>query len=137
MQRILLVDDDTVILQIYRPKLQQFFEVETALDGLDAMKKLHSFKPDVLVLDIMMPKFSGIEVLNFIRSDAQMKAMRVIVLSNMFFGAEQRQSAAGDADLVFQKSSCTPAKLVEAIHKLLAGSTQDNAPSATNGNRAG
>jgi CheY-like chemotaxis protein len=120
MQKILLVDDDAVILQVYRPKLQQSFLVETASDGLDAMKKLHSFKPDALVLDIMMPRFSGLEVLKFIRSNPVLKSLRVVVLSNMFFGAEQRQSAAGEADLAFQKSSCTPARLVEAIQQLLS-----------------
>lgn len=90
MKKVLLVDDDAVILQIYRPKLEQFFLFDMAPDGLEALKKLHSFKPDVVVLDIMMPKFDGIEVLEYIRSNPALKNLRVVVLSNMFIGAEQR-----------------------------------------------
>ena len=65
MSKLLLVDDDPVIAEIYRRKLaQQNFQVEVAPDGLAAMKVLPEFKPEIVVLDIMMPKFSGLEVLN-------------------------------------------------------------------------
>lgn len=126
MKKVLFVDDDAVILQIYRPKLEQFFLFDMAPDGLEALKKLHSFKPDVVVLDIMMPKFDGIEVLEYIRSNPALKNLRVVVLSNMFIGAEQRQAAADKADLALLKSSCSPEQLVEAINQILAATNADN-----------
>ena len=69
MIKILLVDDDAVIVQIYRKKLLEYgYEVEVAEDGLAAIKALHDVKPNLVVLDIMMPKFNCLEVLEFIRS---------------------------------------------------------------------
>jgi two-component system alkaline phosphatase synthesis response regulator PhoP len=126
MKKVLLVDDDPLILQIYRPKLQQVFLFDTATDGLEAMKKLQSFKPDVVVLDIMMPKFNGLEVLNYIRSDPALKNILVVILSNMFVGSDQRQVAAAKAELTFLKSSCSPGQLVEAINRILVAPSADN-----------
>jgi len=123
MKRILLVDDDPVILLVYREKLLDAgFHVDIAMDGLVAMKLLHSAPPDVVVLDMMMPQFNGLEVLKFIRSEPALKNLRVIILSSMFFGVEQRQAATGEADKALTKSDCTPALLIEAINEVLATS---------------
>jgi len=121
MKTILLVEDDLVVLAAYQERLQHAgFHVETALDGLAAMKLLHSAKPDVVVLDMMIPKFSGLEVLKYIRSEAWLKDVGVIVLSNMLFGSEQREVAAFEADRTTTKSECTPVRLIAAISEVLA-----------------
>jgi two-component system, OmpR family, alkaline phosphatase synthesis response regulator PhoP len=137
MKKVLLVDDDAVILQIYRQKLQQVFLFETASDGLEAMKKMHSFKPDVVVLDIMMPKFNGLEVLNYIRSEPALKNLVVVVLSNMFIGSEQRQAATDKADLTLLKSTCSPGQLVEAINQILVATNADNPTPGSVGDTGG
>jgi len=129
MKRILLVDDDPVIRLAYRNKLVGAgFQVDMAADGLNAMKLLHAATPDLLVLDVMMPKFSGLEVLKYIQSQAVLKAVRVIILSNMQFGSEQREAAATEADRILAKSDCTPAILLAAINDILA--TPRNKPTA-------
>ncbi|MGN6554323.1 MAG: response regulator transcription factor, partial [Verrucomicrobiota bacterium] len=70
MKKILLVEDDALIARIYRQKLTEAgFEVIVAPDGLEAMKQLPGLHADLVVLDILMPKLSGLDVLRFIRQD--------------------------------------------------------------------
>ena len=126
MKKILFIDDEALILEIYSSKLQQYgFRVDTATDGLEALKMMRNSKPDVVVLDIMMPKFSGLEVLKYIRAEPALKDLRVVVLSNMFVGAEERQADTAGADKALLKSSCTPALLVEAINEVMAAPRPD------------
>ena len=121
MTKILLVDDDPVILDIYRKKLQQQgYEVSVAEDGLAAMKALPIFRPSLVVLDIMMPKFSGLEVLDFIRSKPELAETKVIVLSNFYVSSEQRRASTAKADREFVKSTCLPSTLIAEISVLLA-----------------
>jgi len=134
MKRILLVDDDPLILEIYRKKLlEAAFHVDIASDGLVAMKLLHCATPDVLVLDVRMPRFSGLEVLKYIRSEHGLENVRVIVLSNLYFGGEQRQAAAREADKALAKSDCTPAILIMAIHEVLSASRDKSASKLPDG----
>jgi CheY-like chemotaxis protein len=122
MMNILFVDDDAVVVEIYRKKLLHFgYEVVVAEDGLAAMKLLHTLRPHLVVLDIMMPKFSGLEVLDFIRAKPELAATKVVVLSNYYISSEQHAAIAAKADGTFIKSSCTPMKLLAAISTLLPG----------------
>jgi two-component system OmpR family response regulator len=121
MTNVLLVDDDQLILQIYGKGLRQRgFEVQTASDGLEAMKCLRSRKPDLIVLDLMMPKFSGEEVLKFIRTQPGLKEVPVVFLSNSYFGDSDREAVAAGARKALLKVRCTPAILAATIHELLS-----------------
>ena len=114
MKKILLVDDDAFIVEAYSQKLRHAgFEVETAGDGLTAVKLLSNSKPQVVVLDLMLPQLSGFELLNHIRKRPELKDLRVIVLSNFYLGDSERQAAAAEADATLQKSKCTPTLLVD------------------------
>lgn len=118
--RILLVDDDAVIVRIYRKQLSDWgFDVDVAEDGLAALRGISTNKPDLIVLDVMMPKFSGVEVLNFVRSKPELKDLKVVVLSNFYFDGDERKSVLSKADAEFVKSTCTPSKLIETIRLLL------------------
>ena len=120
-RRILLVDDDPVIPEAYRKKLLEAgFQVDIASDGLAAIRLLHFTPPDVVVLDVEMPKLSGLDVLRYLHSDTSLKAVRVIILSNMYIGGEQRELAAVEADKTLAKSDCTPAILLAAVNEVLA-----------------
>ena len=122
MKKVLLVDDDALIVEVYRERfLQEGFHVEVARDGLEAMKVLPSVKPDVAVLDIMMPKFSGADVLKFIRSRPDLKTIWVIILSNFYMSDLTEQTAARGADRALLKSKCTPAILLDIVNELLTG----------------
>jgi len=123
MKQILLVDDDAVIVEIYRRKfLQAGYAVEVAADGLEAMKLLSSgAKPDLVVLDLMMPKMSGVDVLKFIRARADLKTTPVIIFSNCYMSDMVQAAAVAGADRALLKSRCPPVILVEAVDQLLSG----------------
>jgi CheY-like chemotaxis protein len=119
---ILLVDDDPIVLRIYRAGLTRHgFEVRTAADGLEALQTLRSSKPDLVVLDLMMPRFSGVEVLKFIRGEKEFATLPVIVLSNAYMDQLARDAAALGAQKGLLKIKCNPASLAAAINGLLVG----------------
>ncbi|HEY5503696.1 MAG TPA: response regulator, partial [Sedimentisphaerales bacterium] len=81
---ILFVEDDAVVLTTYRNLLQrEGFHIESAQDGLEALKALSQATPDLVVLDLMLPKFDGADVLKFIRADPRLKIIPIIIFSNV------------------------------------------------------
>ena len=124
MRTIFFVEDDAVIIQVYRAKLlREGYHVEVAEDGIAALKMLPTVNADLTVLDLMMPKLGGVEVLKYIRSQAGLKDMPVIVLSNAYVSDLAKEAVAVGANVALLKSSCTPGQLVEVINKLLSGRT--------------
>src|SRR5258705_5779491 len=120
VMKILLVDDDAFVVEAYSQKLRQAgFEVESAGDGMAAVKMLPALKPDLIVLDLMLPRFSGFELLNYMQTRPDLKDIRVVVLSNFYLGDPERQAAASDADATLMKSNCSPSQLVGTINQLL------------------
>lgn len=118
---ILLVEDDEVIIHVYRAKfMREGFQVEVAGDGLAAMRTLHAIKPDVIVLDLMMPKLSGIDVLKYARSEARLKTVPIIILSNAYNNDMVREVRALGAQRGLVKSECTPNVLLVEINKVLS-----------------
>lgn len=121
-KRVLLVDDDPISLRIYRDGLtRQGYEVNTGNDGLTALQALRAVRPDVVVLDLMMPRFSGVEVLKFIRGEKQFENLPVIVLSNAYMDSLTQDAAALGAQKGLLKIKCNPASLAAAINEVLAG----------------
>src|SRR5215470_4899620 len=83
MKRLLLVDDDAVVTRAYRDRLSAHgFQVATAASGAGAISFLASAKPDLVVLDLMMPEVSGVEVLKFVREQRRLASTPVVVLAN-------------------------------------------------------
>lgn len=83
MKTILLVEDDPFILDVYSTRFKrEDFNVEIATDGQAALDKIRHHCPDLLTLDIDLPKVNGCEVLKVLRSDPKTKNLKVIVLSN-------------------------------------------------------
>lgn len=123
MTRILLVDDDAIVRKVHGGGLARAgFQVDTAEDGLAAVKYLQAGKPDLVVLDLMMPKLSGVEVLKFIRSKPSLADLPVIVLSNAYMTDLAAAAAATQqVQKALLKSSCTPANLVCTIREILEG----------------
>jgi CheY-like chemotaxis protein len=120
MKTILFVEDDTNIVEIYREGLlREGFEVLIAADGLAAMKSLHNTKPDLVILDLIMPKFSGAEVLKFIRSNPALKDTKVVVFSNDFMAEVALEAAKLSADATLLKFTCTLEQLINVVKTLL------------------
>jgi CheY-like chemotaxis protein len=130
-KRILLVDDDIIVLRIYRGGLEHLgYQVETAPDGLAAIQAIRKSKPDLVVLDLMMPKMSGVDVLKFIRSTKELKSLPVVVLSNAYMDEMAHQAAEIGAEKALLKAGCTPARLGQTLQELLRsdGKIEEGAP---------
>ncbi|MDO9513466.1 MAG: response regulator transcription factor [Elusimicrobiota bacterium] len=81
-EKILLVDDEDDYLNLLRLILTpEGFEVETACDGEDALRKIDDFKPDLMILDVNMPKLDGHGVCKKVRENAQFKKLPIIMLT--------------------------------------------------------
>ena len=122
MTTILLVDDDPIILKIYQDGLGRLgARVATAADGLSAIRALRGSRPDVVVLDLMMPKFSGVDVLKFVRSEPALKDLPVVVLSNSYMNELAAEAATLGVQKALLKVRCTPSILLHTIQDAVRG----------------
>jgi two-component system alkaline phosphatase synthesis response regulator PhoP len=128
--KILVVDDEIYIVHILDFSLgMEGYDVVTALDGEQALDKLKSEKPDLIVLDIMMPKLDGYEVCKAIKSDPATKQIPVILLSAKGRNVDQKMGFDVGADDYITKPF-SPRKLVERINQLLGQSVTERPASS-------
>lgn len=81
-KKILLVEDDTTLAEVYRSRLElEGFDTKNVNNGEDALSAIQEFKPDLVLLDAMMPKISGFDVLDIIRNTPATANTRVIMLT--------------------------------------------------------
>src|SRR5262245_20246472 len=121
--RILVVDDEIYIVHILDFSLgMEGYEVITALDGEQALDKARSEKPDLIVLDIMMPKLDGYETCKRLKADADTKDIPVILLSAKGRNVDQKVGYEVGADDYITKPF-SPRKLVERINAILGHGT--------------
>jgi two-component system alkaline phosphatase synthesis response regulator PhoP len=117
--RILVVDDEIYIVHILDFSLgMEGYEVVTALDGEQALEKVAQQKPDLIVLDIMMPKLDGYETCKALKSNAETKDIPVILLSAKGRNVDQKVGFEVGADDYITKPF-SPRKLVDRINAIL------------------
>ena len=128
---ILFVETDANVLATYGKSLQrEGFRVESAQDGLDALKALSQLKPDLVVLELMLPTFDGAEVLKFIRADPRLKTIPVIIFTDASATELLQDATLANGTKYLPKSDCTPADMLQNIQDMLtasagSGSTAD------------
>jgi DNA-binding response OmpR family regulator len=128
---ILFVETDANVLATYGKSLQrEGFRVESAQDGLDALKALSQLKPDLVVLELMLPTFDGAEVLKFIRADPRLKTIPVIIFTDASATELLQDATLANGTKYLPKSDCTPADMLQNIQDMLTaapggGSTAD------------
>jgi CheY-like chemotaxis protein len=121
MKKILFVEDNPLIGRVYAQHLAaQGFHVTLAEDGLEAMKLLPGMKPDFVVLDLILPRMSGIDVLRLIRENKELKDTPVAVFSNSFVGNFSEQLGDLKTEAALVKAKVTPPLLVDVINGILA-----------------
>jgi len=120
MRKILLVEDDPFIMDIYRTKFEkEGMEIDIVKDGEEALKKIKEEPFDLLLLDIVLPKVSGWEVLEKIRENPPKKALKIVVLSNLGQKREVEKALNLGAVKYLIKAHYTPLEVVEEVKKLL------------------
>src|SRR5215471_11754611 len=121
MKIILFVENDPVVLTMYRNRLQAAgFTIETAEDGLEALKCLSRVTPDLAMLDLMLPRLSGADVLKIIRNEPRLKQIPVILFSNAYMTELGDDAVLAGANKRLLKAYSTPASLLDSINELLS-----------------
>ncbi len=129
MTKILLVEDDPLIYRMYQKLFTlEGFETETAENGQIGLDKLASFKPDVILLDIMMPTMNGLEMLDKLKADEATKAIPVAVLTNVSDLGVANEIFAKGAELSIVKSETEPETVVNWIKSVTARSDKTATP---------
>jgi DNA-binding response OmpR family regulator len=122
MKKILIIEDDQIVANVYRNKLVvEGYLAEIALDGESGLKLMRTFQPDAIVLDLMLPKMSGIEVINKIRSEPEFSKLPVIVLSNTYLTNLIQDAWKAGATKCVSKINCSPKVLLELMRRTIGG----------------
>lgn len=118
-ERILIVDDEAPMARLLEQALRdEGYEVAHAGDGMDAMNRLHAFRPDVVIMDIMMPRLDGVQATRLLRRNRSYADTVVIALSARTDTAVRDAMREAGADLYMRKPF-TIARLVEHVRALL------------------
>ena len=135
MKKILIIEDDRVIAATYKKRfLDAGYIVEWAPDGLEGVKMVTAMKPTVVLLDLLMPRLDGIEVLKFIRSHPEVKHLPVVVFSNSYMTNLVEAAWRAGADQCLMKASTTPAQLFDAVNKAITKAAMRVAAATPGGN---
>lgn len=123
MAKILLVDDDQLLVRMYQKKLENDgYEVVVADDGDVALQKIKEFVPDLILLDIMMPKVNGYEVLKSLKASETTKNIPVILLTNVGSSDEDLQKGMDLGAVAYLvKAGNRPDVVVSKVKEILAG----------------
>jgi DNA-binding response OmpR family regulator len=121
MKKLLLVEDDVTIATIYQNKFRvEDFMVEIAPDGKAGFELAHSFRPDIVVLDLMLPKMTGVELMQKLRAEPDFKELPFIVLSNTYMSTMVQEAWKAGATKCLSKTNCTPKQVIEIVLEVLA-----------------
>jgi CheY-like chemotaxis protein len=119
-KNILLVEDEPIAQTLYRNRLQrEGFRISFAEDGELALSALSKEKPDLVVLDLMLPKVNGPEVLKHIRTEERLKSTPVLIISNAYMSELSLKAMESGATRGMLKTECTPGRLVETVRDML------------------
>lgn len=119
-KKILIIEDDSFLLQMYSTKFElEGFVVESALDGSRGLALAKKIKPSVILLDLLMPKMDGFEVLQAIKADEEIKDIPVIILSNLSQREEVKKCFDLGAEDYLIKAHFVPAEVINKIKKLI------------------
>lgn len=120
MKRVLIIEDNQVLANLYRGSLAGAgFAVEVAPDGEDGIARAKAAVPDVILLDLMLPKKNGLDVLNHLRADERFKGVPVLLLSNAYTPARTKELWDAGATQVLVKANTTPKQILESVRTAL------------------
>lgn len=122
MAKILLVEDDEMLHSMYTQKFsQEGYQIISAYNGAEGLKKAEEEKPDVILLDIIMPKMDGFVALKKIKQNAKLASIPVVMLTNLGQDEDIKKGRELGADDYFIKANHTPTEVVAKIKALLKG----------------
>ena len=122
MKNILVAEDEEFLIRALKDNLEaEGCTVDTAVNGEEAMERLRSRRPDIILLDLLMPKKDGFSVLEEVKKSSEWRLIPVIVLSNLGGDAEIKRALELGADDYFVKSQHPIEEVIEKVKEYLEG----------------
>ena len=115
-KRILFVEDDDALAGVYLVRLQaEGFDVKRVANGEDALAAAISYKPDLVLLDVMMPKVSGFDVLDILRNTAETANLKIVMLTALSQEADRQRAQSLGVDDYLVKSQVVISDVIERV----------------------
>lgn len=115
-KRVLLVEDDDALASVYLTRLQaEGFEAKRVANGEEALSNALTFKPDLVLLDVMMPKVSGFDVLDILRNTPETANLKVIMLTALSQETDKERAKALGADEYLVKSQVVISDVMDRV----------------------
>ena len=119
--KVAIVEDDQAIAQMYRIKFEaEGYDVDTAENGLLGLELAENMKPDIILLDLMMPEMNGSEMLAKLRATSWGRNIKVVVLTNMGEQEIPEEVKQLNVSAVILKADMTPKQVADLVKKLLS-----------------
>lgn len=119
-KRILLVEDDDALANVYLVRLQaEGFEVRRVANGEDALAAAISYRPDLVLLDVMMPKVSGFDVLDILRNTPETANLKIIILTALSQESDKQRALSLGVDDYLVKSQVVISDVIDRIKQHL------------------
>ncbi len=129
MAKILFVEDDELNRRMYQ-KIFSFrgHQVDVAENGEEGIRLIREQKPTLVLLDIMMPKLNGLDMLRQMKASPDLQDIPVVVLTNLIGSADAEAAMAAGAVKYISKSDYKPKEVAEIVEGILAGYTRGDVP---------
>jgi len=123
MKKILIIEDDQIVANVYRNKLAvEGYKAEVAFDGEAGLKVMRTFQPDLIILDLMLPTISGVDVIKEIRNEPEFAKTPIIVFSNTYLTNLIQDAWRAGANKCLSKSSCSPKDFIDVVRHTIGDS---------------
>lgn len=120
MKKVLIIEDDQIVANVYRNKLAvEGYAAEIAGDGENGLKVLRTYKPQLVILDLMLPGISGVDVIREIRSEQEFSKVPIIIFSNTYLTNLIQEAWRAGANKCLSKSNCTPKDVLEIVRNAI------------------
>lgn len=118
MKKLLIAEDDTFLIKVYESKLIKVgFDIRIARDGLEVFEILENFSPDCILLDLMLPKMNGFQVLTRLKSNPKIAGIPVVIASNLGQPEDKQKALELGALDFFVKSDLGIQELVDKVQQ--------------------
>jgi CheY-like chemotaxis protein len=120
MKKILIIEDDEILANIYRNKLAvEHYQVEVSNTGESGLALMRSFKPNMILLDLMLPRMPGLDVIRHVRSEEDFSKLPIVVFSNTYLTNLIQDAWKAGATKCLSKAKCSPKDVLDIVRHTL------------------
>jgi DNA-binding response OmpR family regulator len=128
-KKILLIEDDQIFANVYRNKLLvEGFQVEVAADGESGLELVRGYRPDAVLLDLMLPKLPGVDIIKKLRLEPEFQSLPIVVFTNTYLTSSVQEAWKAGATKCLAKADCTPKQVIDTLRSVLPGDSPVQEP---------